>query len=131
MVRLLESHVRPCKECRKSAGRKGLAHKQATGVWPDWVYHDGSGPLCERHASQASARNGNKRAQGTGCWVAFANRNAIAAIYKEAKRRRTAGEDVQVDHIVPLNGKTVSGLHVEWNLQIIPSRENGAKSNHF
>lgn len=75
------------------------------------------------------AKQRAKRIQRIPPW---ANLKAIKAIYAEcaAKCRRT-GRAYEVDHIVPLLGETVSGLHVENNLRIISKRENRAKGNRF
>lgn len=55
----------------------------------------------------------------------------IESVYNYCAALRNVGLDYHVDHIVPLRGDNVSGLHVPWNLQVITGAENMSKGNRF
>lgn len=60
-------------------------------------------------------------------WV---DRVALSAVYAECRRLSAAtGTPHHVDHVVPLAGKTVCGLHVPWNLRVVPASVNLQKGN--
>lgn len=109
---------------------------------------------CEKARTYSSTRAKENPTYYT-AWVS-ANRgkvNAHSANYKAAKLQRTpkwltesdcieinwayeiasqrtleTSIPYEVDHIVPLRGKIVSGLHVPWNLQIVTKKKNRQKT---
>ena len=64
-------------------------------------------------------------------WLNAGQLFEMESIYNYCSALRSAGLDYHVDHIVPLRGDNVSGLHVPWNLQVITGSENMSKGNRF
>jgi hypothetical protein len=68
----------------------------------------------------------------TPAWLTEDDHWMIEQAYElAALRTKIFGFKWHVDHIIPLQGKTVSGLHVPINLQVIPWKDNLLKSNSF
>lgn len=68
------------------------------------------------------------RRKATPPWLTKDDLSKIHQVYAEAKRLSVeTGVPYEVDHIVPLAGKVVSGLHVPWNLRAIPKVENNRR----
>ena len=82
--------------------------------------------------NEYSANRRATRLNATPAWLTDKQQAEMAAIYKEAMAmEKQTGILHHVDHIVPLKGKNVSGLHVPWNLQILTATENMSKGNRL
>lgn len=78
------------------------------------------------------ARRRSSQLQRTPYWLTEADFEKIKRKYVYAQRKtETTGEQWDVDHIIPLQGKFVSGLHVPANLRVIKHTTNCSKRNHF
>jgi hypothetical protein len=76
--------------------------------------------------------NGKRRTAKLQRTPPWADLQAIEAVYRAAVRiENETGVAQHVDHIYPLQGRLVSGLHVANNLQVIPKRENLQKHNRY
>ena len=68
----------------------------------------------------------------TPTWLNATDIHAITGLYRLAAQRTVeTGVQWHVDHIVPLQGQFVAGLHVPWNLHLLPAADNIAKHNRY
>ena len=83
----------------------------------------------DKRASYQAKRKASQL-QRTPKWLTKDDLWLIEEAYSLAQLRTNLfGIDWHVDHIIPLQGKLVSGLHVPSNIQVIPATENVKKSN--
>jgi hypothetical protein len=80
----------------------------------------------------SKALNFQKRKKRIPTWLSEDDKWMIEQAYVIAAiRSKMFGFKWHVDHIIPLNGKLVSGLHVPTNLQVIPGVDNSRKGNRM
>lgn len=117
-----------CKSCDNSRGYQYKSTnkdkvKESYAVW----YEDN-----REIRAAASARRRAARLKATPLWLDASQKAEILDIYKKARQLQdSTGIKHHVDHIVPLQGANVCGLHVPWNLQVITASENLHKSNKY
>lgn len=80
----------------------------------------------------ANKRRDLEKLKRTPSWLSKEHEKLILDFYWLAKDLKSVtGEEYHVDHIVPLQGNTVCGLHVPWNLQVLPKDLNLSKGNRL
>ena len=77
----------------------------------------------KKSPGKGRAKTSRRRAKMLNATPVWADQNKIKDIYQNCPN------GYHVDHIVPLQGKLVSGLHVPENLQYLPAKENLSKGN--
>lgn len=86
-----------------------------------------------KYPDKLAAKNAMRKAhkiKATPPWLTEDQVGEILAKYTEAKQlTEETGVQHHVDHIVPLRGALVRGLHVPWNLQVLTMYENCSKGN--
>lgn len=78
-----------------------------------------------------NAAEGKRRAARLQRTPAWADGEQIAMWYSVAEVLSRGGVSFHVDHIIPMQAKEVSGLHVENNLQVLPWHQNLKKGNRY
>jgi 5-methylcytosine-specific restriction endonuclease McrA len=128
-----------CPECLKKYKRSKIGKSERSfnglwgrGKWPIDLYHDEITRKCLKHHVNALARGSERRSLLIKAMPSWANKEAINNIYRDCfLLTKKTGIKHEVDHIVPLRGKNVTGFHVEYNLRIITATENRRKNNKF
>jgi hypothetical protein len=104
---------------RRYYDKDKVAHAKRVRRWKDANRNKVRAIKMKRHAAKMNA---------TPSWLTDKQRDEIDNIYVLARDCEvTSGLPYEVDHIVPLQGENVCGLHVPWNLQVLPRHINRAK----
>lgn len=118
-----------CKDCSKASRKK--QNKNTVYLTPE--EKKAKKQLSDRNwkknnphkAKINNAKYYTRLYQAMPTWLTSEQLRDIEEIY------RNCPSGYHVDHIVPLKGKNVSGLHVSWNLQYLLAADNMKKGNKF
>jgi 5-methylcytosine-specific restriction endonuclease McrA len=119
-----------CKECARQRRRDRYAEDPVKDLASsgDWKIRNKEPQAEYRRMRRAahSSYEAKRRAAKLQRTVVWADLDAINDIYDKA-----TATGLTVDHIIPLQGVRVSGLHVQNNLRLLSKSENSRKKNSF
>ena len=131
-----------CSEChtaynlhnRRKVGRKTSPKtlQNARIRASKYYYEQRETPSFKFKVCALAAKYRAQKLKATPKWLTKLHHEDINNFYWLSKDlTAVSGEDYHVDHIVPLKGKNICGLHVPWNLQILPADINLSKGNRY
>ena len=130
-----------CKQCRSSHFKEWYAknkdvhrqrYKEFLADNPDWAktYHGAYRKDNLAMYAKNTAKYRATKLQATPSWLTEDDTFIFNEIYEMRDIRSSdTGVEHHVDHIIPLQGVEACGMHVWWNLQLLPASENISKSN--
>lgn len=122
---LVADKEKVCRQCGTSKEGKDFFQRDPQGITLSAYCRD---CLSENKTARAAERHTRVRL-ATPEW---ADRAAIATVYKWCALATAASGVVHhVDHVIPLKGENVTGLHVSENLRVLVCWENLEKSNLY
>ena len=123
-----DGHSPECRDCKNEANRAYLKTYERKEN-----YHAVCREWRQANKIQVNAAAARRRESIEVRTPAWAETEQIDYVYYAARviQEVCGGKTPQVDHIIPLSGDFVSGLHVAGNLQLLSAKQNEAKGRHF
>lgn len=124
-----------CKSCRKKrkSTKTQVDYQKEYRLRNKGSRDEASKKWRELNPDKANKHSANYRAlklRAKPVWLSVEQEGQIRYIYQLAREcSAISGNQYHVDHIIPLRGKDICGLHVPWNLQVLPAEQNIRKSN--